>query len=40
MQVERMQLARMMARVRPRPHEVAAGSRRRQRAFRASVTSD
>jgi ceramide glucosyltransferase len=40
MQIERMQPARMMARVRPRLHEVAAGSRRRLRALRASVSSD
>jgi ceramide glucosyltransferase len=40
MQVEHMQPARMMARVRPRLHEVAAGSRRRLRALRASVSSD
>jgi ceramide glucosyltransferase len=35
MQVERMQPRRMMARVRPRLQEVAAGSRRRLRALRA-----
>jgi ceramide glucosyltransferase len=40
MQVERMQPRRMMARVRPRLQEVAAGSRRRLRALRASVTND
>jgi ceramide glucosyltransferase len=40
MQVERMAPRRMMARVRPRLQEVAAGSRRRLRAIRASVLSD
>jgi hypothetical protein len=35
MQVERMRPRRMMARVRPRLQEVAAGSRRRLRALRA-----
>jgi ceramide glucosyltransferase len=40
MQVERMEPSRMMARVRPRLQEAAAGSRRRLRALRASVTSD
>jgi hypothetical protein len=35
MQVERMRPRRMMARVRPRLREVAAGSRRRLRALRA-----
>lgn len=40
MQVERMQPRRMMARVRPRLQEVAAGSRKRLRALRASVTND
>ena len=34
MQVERMRPRRMMAQVRPRVHEVAAGSRRRLRSFR------
>jgi hypothetical protein len=34
MQVERMQPRRMMARVRPRLHDVAAGGRRRLRALR------
>ena len=36
MQVERMRPRRMMARVRPRLQEVAAGSRRRLRALRAA----
>jgi ceramide glucosyltransferase len=40
MQVERMAPRRMMARVRPRLQEVAAGSRRRFRALRASVSND
>jgi ceramide glucosyltransferase len=40
MQVERMAPRRMMARVRPRLQEVAAGSRRRLRALRASVSND
>jgi len=35
MQVERMRPRRMLARVRPRLQEVAAGSRRRLRALRA-----
>ena len=35
MQVERMRPRRMMARVRPRMREVAAGGRRRIRALRA-----
>jgi hypothetical protein len=35
MQVERMRPRRMIARVRPRLQEVAAGSRRRLRALRA-----
>jgi ceramide glucosyltransferase len=40
MQVERMAPRRMMARVRPRLQEVAAGGRRRLRALRASVSND
>jgi ceramide glucosyltransferase len=40
MQVERMQPRRMMARVRPRLQEAAAGSRRRLRALRTGVVSD
>ena len=38
MQVERMQPRRMMARVRPRVHELAAGSRRRLRSLRQRVS--
>jgi len=38
MQVERMQPRRMMARVRPRVHELAAGSRRRFRSLRARMS--
>jgi len=37
MQVERMQ-PRLMAKVRPRMHELAAGSRRRLRALRARMS--
>ena len=38
MQVERMRPRRMMARVRPRVQEVAAGSRRRLRSLRARLS--
>jgi ceramide glucosyltransferase len=38
MQVERMQPRQMMAKVRPRMHELAAGSRRRLRALRARMS--
>ncbi|HXX52672.1 MAG TPA: ceramide glucosyltransferase [Xanthobacteraceae bacterium] len=38
MQVERMQPRRMMAKVRPRMHELAAGSRRRLQALRARMS--
>jgi ceramide glucosyltransferase len=38
MQVERMQPRRMIARVRPRVHELAAGSRRRLRSLRQRVS--
>ena len=38
MQVERMQPRLMMAKVRPRMHELAAGSRRRLRALRARMS--
>jgi len=37
MQVEQMQPRRMMAKVRPRMHELAAGSRRRLQALRARM---
>jgi hypothetical protein len=40
MQVEHMRSRRMMARVRPRLQKAAAGSRRRLRALRASVSHD
>ncbi len=39
MQVERMQPRRMIARVRPRVHEVATGSRRRLRSLRERMSS-
>jgi hypothetical protein len=38
MQVDRMQPRRMMARVRPRVQELAAGSRRRLRSLRQRVS--
>jgi ceramide glucosyltransferase len=37
MEVEHLEPARLMARVRPRLHEVAAGSRRRLRSFRDRI---
>jgi ceramide glucosyltransferase len=37
MEVERLEPARLMARVRPRLHDVAAGSRRRLRSFRERI---
>ena len=39
MQVERMQPRRMIARVRPRVHQFATGSRRRLRSLRERMSS-